>query len=407
MVVEGTIEPGLAAFIKRGLAEAQADTAAAVLLEMNTFGGRVDAATEIRDAVMASPTPVIVYVTERAWSAGALIALASHHLAMTPRSSIGAAEPRPAEEKIIAALRSEFEATAQAQGRDPKVAAAMVDKDVSVEGLVEEGKILSLSARDAERIGFIELVADTRSDVLEHFGLGGAPLVWVRPTWAEQAARFITDPLVSSGLLTLGFLGLLLELFTVGFGAAGTIGLISLGLFFGGRIVAGLAGVEVVVLFAAGLVLLAVEVFVVPGFGVPGLVGLVSIIASVVLSFSSAKVAAYSLTVAAVLTAVLFAVLSRYFKRFRTWDRLVLRTKQDKAQGYVSTAVKQELIGQQGVTLTACRPAGTVLVGKQRLDAVSEGPYIPAHRTVQVVGRSGAQVVIREVTEDTDEGKGT
>ncbi len=405
IAIDGTIEPGLAEIVKRGLREARSDGAQAILLEINTFGGRVDAATEIRDQVMASPIPVIGYVTERAWSAGALIALASHHLAMAPASSIGAAEPRPAEEKTIAALRSEFEATAQGHGRDPKVAAAMVDKDVVVEGLVEQGKILSLSATDAREIGFVDLVVGNRAQLLEELDLADAAVVWVQATWAEKLARFVTEPMVSSGLLTLGFLGLMLELFSAGFGIPGSIGLAALGLFFGGRMVAGLAGAEVVILFAAGLVLLGIEVFAVPGFGVLGLGGIVSIVASIVLSYNSATAAAYSLIVAIVLSVVLFMWLSRYFRRSKTWNKLVLKTNQEKSQGYVGLSARQEMIGQKGVTLTACRPAGTVLVGHNRLDAVSEGPYIVAGEKVVVVGRSGAQVVIRQDNNPIDEGE--
>src|SRR5690606_29200878 len=145
--IEGTIDEGLAAFVERALGEARDGGAVAVLLEINTFGGRVDSATRIKDAVTAMPVPVVAFVTQRAWSAGALIALGARYVAMAPGTSIGAAEPRPADEKTISALRKEFEAAAEARGRDPLVAGAMVDADIEIEGLVEKGQVLTLSAQ--------------------------------------------------------------------------------------------------------------------------------------------------------------------------------------------------------------------------------------------------------------------
>ena len=402
--LEGTIEPGLAAFVNRGMTEARQNQAAAILIELNTFGGRVDAATEIRDLIMASPVPVIAYVTERAWSAGALIATASHHLYMAPGSSIGAAEPRPAEEKTVAALRSEFVATAQGRDRDPQMAAAMVDKDVVIPGVVEAGKILSLPAKDAVEFGYADGLATSRREVLAAVDLAETDITWVELTWAERLARFVTEPTVSSLLLTIGFLGILLELFTAGFGLTGIIGLISLGLFFGGRIIAGLAGAAVIVLFVSGLVLLAIELGV-PG-GVFGVAGILAIITSIILSYSSARAAAYSLTVAVVLTIILFWWLSRYFKKSNTWGKLILKAEQTKTQGYVGTKANPDLVGKQGITLTACRPGGTVLIDDVRYDAITQGEYLGADVPVEVIGRSGAQVVIRQIHQPTDEGKG-
>lgn len=238
--IEGEIEPGLAAFVARGLALAERNNGS-VLLQINTFGGRVDAATEIKDLLVKAKVPVMAFVSERAWSAGALITLAAPQIAMAPGSSVGAAEPRPLEEKTVSALSAEFEATAARVGRDPRVAAAMVDADVAIEGLIEKGKILSLSAEDALEWGISDLTAGSRHEVLTHFGYENYELVELRPHWAERVARFITNSTVSSFLLTLGFLGLVVEITTPGWGVPGTGGVISLVLFFGGRYIVGLA----------------------------------------------------------------------------------------------------------------------------------------------------------------------
>ncbi len=175
---------------RRAVDAAEREDAAAILLVINTFGGRVDSATDIRDALMRSSVPVIAYVPERAWSAGALIALAADHIAMEPGASIGAAEPQPAEEKTISALRAEFEATAEAHGRDPRVAAAMVDRRVAVEGVSPEGQILTLSALRANELGFIDLLVNSREEVLAHFDLAGAQLQETEPNWANRSRAF-------------------------------------------------------------------------------------------------------------------------------------------------------------------------------------------------------------------------
>src|SRR5690606_884430 len=175
--IEGTIDEGLAVFVRRAVAEAEAAGAAAILVEINTFGGRVDSATDIRDALLRTHLTVIAFIPDRAWSAGALIALAADHIAMAPGPSMAAAEPRPA---------------AQAHGRDPMVAAAMVDERIEIEGLVSAGEILTLTARKAEEIGFVDFVAGTRAEVLSHFGLAGARLQEAEMNWAERLARFLS-----------------------------------------------------------------------------------------------------------------------------------------------------------------------------------------------------------------------
>ncbi|NMB11610.1 MAG: nodulation protein NfeD [Firmicutes bacterium] len=398
--IRGTIEWGLAGFIRRAVHEAENQNATAILLEINTFGGRVDAATEIRDALLGSPVPVIAFVTERAWSAGALIAMASEHLVMAPGASIGAAEPRPAEEKTISAVRAEFEATAQGRGRDPQVAAAMVDKDVSIKGLVAEGKILTLSANKAADIGFIDFVASSRREVLQRLGYGDQSTYELRPTWAERTAGFLTQPGVSSLLLILGFAGLIFEILTPGFGVPGTVGIISLVLFFGGRMVIGLAGWEVAVLFVVGMILLLVEVFVIPGFGLAGILGLGAVFGSIVLSYATAEAGVASLSIALVATVLVVALGWRYIRRSSAWQRLVLSTRIDREGGYTAPTSRVDLLGKIGKSQTPLRPSGIIEIEGQRVDAVTEGGFIAEDTPVQVISVEGNRIVVRMIGPD-------
>lgn len=399
--ISGTIDEGLAVYVRRAVEAAERDGAAAILLEINTFGGRVDSATDIRDALLRTSVPVIAYVPDRAWSAGALIALAADEIAMAPGASIGAAEPRPAEEKTISALRSEFEATAQAHGRDPLVAAAMVDDRVAIEGLVAAGEILTLTARQAEEIGFIDLVAGSRGEVLAHFDLAGANLRETEPNWAERVARFLSDPTVSSLLLTLGFLGLLTEITTPGWGVPGTAALIALALFFGARLVTGLAGLEVVLIFLLGLGLLLLELLVIPGFGVTGILGIIAVLVSLFMSFPDIPSALAAIGAAAALTVIGAIFILRRMPESRLWKKLSLETRLEHP-GFEEDDPDDPVIkvGATGEALSPLRPSGTVQVGEFRIDAVSDGAFIPAGAKVEIVRVVGNRVTVRRIQSD-------
>lgn len=397
--IEGTIEYGVAAFLKRALDHASDIDAAAVLLEIDTFGGLVAAATEMRDVILESRVPVIGLVQGRAWSAGALLALSCEKLAMRTGSSIGAAESRPNDEKTISAVRAEFEATARARGRDPKVAAAMVDVDIEIPGVVGKGKLLALAAEDAYDLGMCDAVVSGRPEALAMFGYGGASIVEMKPSFAELVARGVTYPLVAEILLTVGFLGIIVELLTPGFGIPGTVGLVSLALFFGGRMVAGLAGWEVVALFIAGFVLLAIEALVLPGFGVAGVLGIVAIFASLFLSFPTPAEALTVVTVAIFATLLLAVAFLVFLSSRRGPDRgplagLILRESQKPEEGYLPSGRMDGLLGKAGIALTKLRPVGTVRIEGQRIDAISEGEWIEEHTPVKVVKVEGAKVVV-------------
>ena len=397
--IHGEIEPGLAAFVARGVALAERNDGV-VLLEINTFGGRVDAATEIKDLILKAKVPVIAYVSERAWSAGALITLAAPQIAMAPGSSMGAAEPRPMDEKTVSALRAEFEATAERSGQNRRLAAAMVDADVVVEDLVEKGKILTLSAQDALEWGMADLMAGSTHEVLTQLGYETYQVVQLKPHWAEQIARFLTTSTVSSLLLSLGFLGLVFEVTSPGWGVPGTGGLIALFLFFGGRYVTGLAGFESILVFVLGMILLVLEIFVIPGFGAAGILGIGAVITSIILAFGDVQMALISISIALLVTIVAVIVLWRRMSQSRFWQRVVLAHRESPEAGYRAPADLRHLVGKQGVALTLLRPSGTVLIGGIRYDVVSDGGFVSANSSVEVILAEGTRVVVREVNKE-------
>ncbi len=229
--IEGIIDLGLAPFVKRVLDEAAAAGAAAVVLEINTFGGRVDAAVQIRDALLNSPVRTIAFVNKRAISAGALIALASENMVMTGGATIGAATPvqmgqpgAPSEsvgEKTVSYVKKEFRATAESRKRPPLLAEAMVDADVEIKGVIEKGKLLTLTTEEALKHKLIDHRADTLEAALEKLGIAAPEIRHASTNWAENVVRFLTHPVVSSLLITIAMLGIILEMRTPGFGIPG------------------------------------------------------------------------------------------------------------------------------------------------------------------------------------------
>ncbi|HEX9787591.1 MAG TPA: nodulation protein NfeD, partial [Candidatus Binatia bacterium] len=241
--IEGMIDLGLAPFVKRVLDEAADSGAAAAILEINTFGGRVDAAVLIRDALLNARVKTVVFINKRAISAGALISLAAEGIAMADGGTIGAATPvqmgaggapEAVSEKTVSYVRKEFRATAEARKRPPLVAEAMVDADVEIPGLVQKGKLLTLTTDEALKHKIADFRANSIESVLKQIELEGAEIRRLAPNWAENFVRFLTNPIVSSLLMTVGMLGIILEIRTPGFGIPGGLGIASLALFFWG-----------------------------------------------------------------------------------------------------------------------------------------------------------------------------
>jgi membrane-bound serine protease (ClpP class) len=395
--LKGEVQMGMARFAQRALQAAQRQGATKIILEIDSVGGRVDAALLIKDAITESPVPVFAYVKGRALSAAALIALSTEQICMQPGSTIGAAEPRPNDEKTVSALREEFVAAASMRGKDPLVAAAMVDKNIEIEGLVTAGQILTLDVSRALTYGIADFQTTNRGEVFRELGVTDPTVVEVNPKTAERIAGFVTSPVVSSILLTVGFLGLIVEIATPGFGVAGTAGLIALGLFFGGHMFAGLAGFEVVVLFIAGLVLLILEAFVIPGFGVPGVLGLLCIFSSIFLAFADPQVALYSIIVSIAASVALFFLLFRQLKKAGRLRSLILSTQAVKEEGYISGTLRSDLQGKVGTTTSVLRPAGTIEIDGERVDVLSAGEFIEKGVPVEVMQVSAGRILVRKV----------
>lgn len=411
--VTGTVELGLAPFIERAVHEAEAAGARAVVLDIDTPGGRVDAAERIADAVRDTEVPVYAFVNRRAFSAGALIALATDRIYMLPGSVIGAATPvggsgEKAPEKIVSAMRSEMRALAEEHGLDPRVAEAMVDEEIEIEGVIERGKLLTLTTAEAEALGYAEQVESWDALVEAVGGSATTPVQDVQTNWAEKLVRVLTHPAVAPFLLSIGFLGLLVEIKTPGLGLGGAAGFLALSLFFGSHLILGLAGWEDMLVFGLGVVLLAVEAFVLPGFGIFGVLGIGGVAAGLYMSMlgSFPTTADLAQATGVLGASVIMMVVTGWalLRRIPTSGRLarrgiLLETETDRSLGYISAAVRADLIGREGVADTDLRPTGAGLFGDERIDVVSETGWIPRGGRIRVVQSQGYRHVVRGITE--------
>jgi len=402
--ISGTIDEGMAHLVERGIEHARTGHAVAIVLDVNTFGGLVSSGTDIRDALLNSPVPVYAWVGHRAWSAGALVTLAASKIAIAPGASFGAAEPIPKTVKTVSALRAEFASTAQREHRDPQIAAGMVDATLDVPGYKAPGAILTLTSADAIRAHYADAVAPTLDDALADFGLAHARTETVGYTLGERLARFATDPSISGILLSLGFLGLLIEMQTL-HGIAGTLGVLSLGLFFGTHVYDGFSNGVVLALALAGVIGILFELHVLPGHGIAGFVGIAFLLAAIVLAFGIpfVFVAVQSLATAVVITVIVFAIVVRIVPENAFLERLAFAGTQGPE--YVASDDHRALIGRDGWATSYLRPAGVASVGGVRVDVLTEGDFVPAGTAVVVTRVEGARVFVRAV-DARDRGQG-
>ena len=331
---------------------------------------------------------------------------------MRSGSVIGAATPvggagETAPEKIVSAMRSTMRALAEARGLDPAIAEAMVDQDIEIPGVIEAGKLLTLTTSEAVDVGYASEV-ENWDGLMAELGTEGNEVHTLTVNWAERVVRFLSHPVVAPFLLSLGFLGLLVEIKTPSFGIAGAAGLLSLALFFGSHLIIGLAGAEGVIIFSLGVVLILVELFLLPGFGVFGALGVIAVLAGVFMSllggyptvpdFSRAS-GVLTATLAMVLVSSWFLVKRLPANRRLTTLGIFLGEAIDREGGFTSSVRRPDLMGKVGKAMTDLRPAGTGIFDDERIDVVSEQEWIEAGSPIRIVASEGYRHVVRLVKE--------
>ncbi len=423
---------------QKALERAIAMNADFVLLHLNTYGGLLDAADSIRTKLLNLDIPVLVFIDNQAASAGALISIACDSIYMRPGGSIGAAtvvnqtgEEVP--DKFQSFMRSTMRATAASHGRDtvirgedtllvwhrdPRIAEAMVDPSIYIEGIIDTGKVLTLTAEEAIEVGYCEGMAKSKEEVIRMAGIEEYDLYEYRPTGLDKVINFLLNPVISGFLVLMIVGGIYFELQSPGIGFPLAIAIMGALLYFAPAYLEGLAENWEILLFIGGLVLIAVEIFVIPGFGVAGVTGIIAVMAGLSLSLVDNLVfkfdvvrginelikAFFIVTVSAFISFLVSLWVGKKLFTARAFSGLALDSIQNSDEGYIGVDVTaRSLTGKEGTALTVLRPSGKVEVDGEIYDAKSESGFVDKGDIVKVLRYETGQVYVlkvRSVEED-------
>ena len=413
--IETEIDQSAFHHFRQGEREALESGANLLLVKLNTYGGALDAADSIRTALLRCPLPTLAYVDVNAASAGALIALACDSVYMAPAASMGSAtvvngagEPMP--EKYQSYMSTIMRATAEHHGRksvgdslvwrrDPAIAVSMVNPDVSV----------SLTASQAVECGYADGIAPNLGAVLADIDMAGAEVSYYQSTLTDDIMGFLANAAVRAILVMLILGGIYMEMHTPGLGFAAAVSAVATVLYFLPMFVTGSMPAWVLLCFIVGVALIALEIFVVPGFGVTGISGIIAVVMALVggmltndavtgFDFSSLCNSLIIVGVGSLLAvgAIVYLTSSHGPKVFRKHTELMTELRVD--DGFVGVDMSPvRYIGQIGETGTDMRPAGKIEIGNTVFDAVSTGPFIAAKKQVKVTKYENAQLYVSEV----------
>ena len=466
--IHGEINPAMVAFVSRSVEKARADKATHVIFSMDTFGGRVDSALKITTVIgSVEPATTIAFVPFAAeepsffsagptkgvsWSAGALISLACKQIYMAPGTSMGAAAPvyqtpegmQMAEEKVVSAVRGAAQALAEKNGHPKGIALAMVDSDVELievfvdgkrmavteeelkdlereadksgkkieEGKVisPEGKLLTLTAKEAELYGLSAGTVAGIPELLAALDLKNLPVVEMKEGPADSIISLLTSRTATTLLVIIALITLYLEITSPGFGLPGTVSIICFAIIFGSNFLLGRVGSVEILVFLVGVCLLMVELFLIPGFGITGIAGILLIMASLVLSMQDFTIPQFSwqwdvfvqnmISVAAgvVISLVGIGLLIRFLPHVPVFNRLMLTTDQPVERGYTvqPADAARALIGMRGTATTTLRPAGKARIGDKTIAVETDGEFVESGTQVEVVAADGNRVLVRK-----------
>jgi len=415
--IDDNIDPRMNRKVKLALEDAAAQGADVILIEMDTYGGAVNDADDIRTMIMENKTPIHVWINKDAASAGALISIACDSIYMAPGASIGAATVvmggggDAAPDKYQSYMRSMMRSTAEAKGRDPKIAEAMVDQNLEIEGISEKGSVITFSVSEAIANGFCEGQADSLVEVIEKkLGIDDYELILYETSTVENIIAFFLNPAVSGFLILIIFAGIYFEIQTPGVGFPLAASLTAIILYFIPYYLTGLAQNWEIAVFIAGVILLLVEIFLIPGFGVFGILGIAGILTGLTLGMipndafdftfvPSGELFAALLTVilAAFAGMALIFFLAPKINSWKAFSSIALAGTQRRDEGYTSSFYEESLLGKEGVTHTRLMPSGKVLIDDEVYDAYSRGEFIDKGEPVKVISTDGTSLKVKKI----------
>ncbi len=428
------IDPRMWRTVKRAFEEAEKLDARFILIHMNTYGGMVDAADSIRTKILNSRIPVLVWIDNNAASAGALISISCDSIYMRKGANIGAATVvnqtgQAMPDKYQSYMRSTMRSTAEAHGkdtlisgndtiikwrRDPTIAEAMVDPRIYIPGVIDTGKVITFTTEEAMSNGYCEGEANSIKEVMQKAGIQNYEIKEYKVTGLEKFILFLINPLIQGILIMIIVGGIYFELQTPGIGFPIAASITAAMLYFAPLYLEGLAQNWEIMLFIGGVVLIAIEIFAIPGFGVAGFTGIALLIAGLTLSMVdnvvfefdaltalNAILKAFFIVVTSLLLSLLFSImLSKQLFAGRRIRGLALDTIQDLAEGYVGVDMMQKtLVGKTGVAQTILRPSGKVIVDDEIYDAKSLTGWIDKGIAVKILRYEAGQLYVSKVEE--------
>jgi membrane-bound serine protease (ClpP class) len=415
MEIKQEIDPRMTRYVELALQHAEETKADIVIIEMDTYGGVLTDAKDIVDKIMAFKNPVWVFINSDAASAGALISIACDSIYMAPAASIGAAtvvdgSGGKAPDKYQSYMRSIMRATAEENKRDPRIAEGMVDESVVIDSVKKEGQIITFSTSEAIKHGYCEAKVESINEILQRNKVTDYEIDYYQLSATDKVVAFFLNPFISGLLILVIIAGIYFEMQAPGIGFAGLAALVALILYLVPYYLNGLAENWEIIAFFVGIGLIAVEIFILPGFGVAGVSGIVLVIGSLVLiminndafDFEFVRMSDILYALAAAIggllggTVLLFAGGARLADT-RFYKRVALVDTQDRAQGYTSS-FKENMKGQRGVAHTVLRPSGKVMINDKLHDAFTRGEYIERGEEIEVIDDETTSLKVKKVS---------
>lgn len=415
MEIKQKIDPRMTRYVELALQHAEETKADIVIIEMDTYGGVLTDAKDIVDKIMAFKNPVWVFINSDAASAGALISIACDSIYMAPAASIGAAtvvdgSGGRAPDKYQSYMRSIMRATAEENNRNPNIAEGMIDENVEIDSIKKEGQVITFSTLEAIKHGYCEAKVESINEILQRNKVTDYEIDYYQLSATDKAVAFFLNPFISGLLILVIIAGIYFEMQAPGIGFAGLAALVALILYLVPYYLNGLAENWEIIAFFVGIGLIAVEIFILPGFGVAGVSGIVLVIGSLVLiminndafDFEFVRMNDILYALAAAIggllggTVLLFAGGAKLADT-RFYKRVALVDTQDRGQGYTSS-FKENMKGQRGVAHTVLRPSGKVMINDKLHDAFTRGEYIERGEAIEVIDDETTSLKVKKVS---------
>ncbi len=451
--LHGMIDGGLFSSLKRRVTLATNAGAELIIFDIDTYGGRLEPAFDISDHIAGiKDVKTVAYISKKAISAGALVAISCNEIIMAPESEIGDCEPiipsveggyQTAGEKIQTVLRAKFRKFAEKNGYPTILAEAMVTKEIEayritteekpegffisdkeLDAMTEEEKkaikskklivgkneLLTMHAREAHEYGFAKHLVEDQDALLKLYNLNSKDVTTLETNWSEDMVRFLDS--IAPILLGVGLLALWMEFKSPGFGLPGIVGILCLATVFLSKYLVGLANAPEIIIFVAGIALLAIEIFLIPGFGLFGITGIGCILLGLILSFQDfivprtpANFGEFRINIFMILCSLLGSVIAGFtllifMPGIPMFRRIVLTTAEKPEFGFVSSTpvATSKLVGKKGVVITTLRPAGRIEIENESYDVVTEGDFVEKGHVVEVIEVRGNRIVVKPLS---------